>query len=741
MTTTRRLQLAATAVVAVLAVLPFAVAGRISLSIFVFIGLFSLIVIGLSLLAGHAGQVSLGQAAFYGLGAYIAAISTLRIGVLPWLALPLAVSGAAGVAYLLGAPIFVLRGHVRVLGTLGVNVVMDVLVRNVQSLTGGPTGLTGIPPLSIGSLMIAGDRAYYYLTWTFVFAALWLGRNLVSSRVGRALAAVRSSEVAAATVGINPAFYKSRVFAASAALAGLAGALYVHYLSFVSPSPFAFNFSIDLLVMSVLGGIYQLPGAVAGTAILTVLREALRTIMPRVLGSGASAEYEIVLFGVLLAVVIIFSPAGVWPPLIKVLRLESARPRWAQVAPVAGVLAKSSSSLARPEPTGLLRVEGLRKQFGGLLAVDDLSFHVQAGEIYGIIGPNGAGKTTAFNLISGVLRPTRGTVYLRGRKISDLPAYRRAALGVGRTFQTPNVFPDLTVLENVMVGLHRLTTTSFTRARLGLGRREDTHAAAQAARYLAAVGLRAHGCLPAGALLHVEGLEVAYGQVQAVRGVSLAVGHHEVVAVIGANGAGKTTLLRALVRLLPSRGRIVLGGRPVARPSPEDTVRLGISLVPERRQLFGSMSVSDNLLLGAYHRIGQEPRAAIDEDQHRVLALFPALRDRAASPARTLSGGMQQMVAIGRGLMARPRLLLLDEPLLGLAPLVIADMLRAFAQILQLGQSILIVEQNAKAVLGLAARAYVLEAGRVVRHGRATTLAQDPALRAAYLGGHIEPAS
>jgi len=244
-----------------------------------------------------------------------------------------------------------------------------------------------------------------------------------------------------------------------------------------------------------------------------------------------------------------------------------------------------------------------------------------------------------------------------------------------------------------------------------------------------------------GALLHVEGLEVAYGQVQAVRGVSLSVGHHEVVAVIGANGAGKTTLLRALVGLLPSRGRIVLGGRPVARPSPEDTVRLGISLVPERRQLFGSMSVSDNLLLGAYHRIGQEPRTAIDEDQHRVLALFPALRDRAASPARTLSGGMQQMVAIGRGLMARPRLLLLDEPLLGLAPLVIADMLRAFAQIQQLGQSILIVEQNAKAVLGLAARAYVLEDGRVVRHGRATTLAQDPALRAAYLGGHIEPAS
>ena len=593
---TRRARLAATIAVVVLAILPYAVAGRISLSIFVFIGLFSLIVIGLSLLAGHAGQVSLGQAAFYGLGAYIAAISTLRIGIPPWLALPLAVSGAAGVAYLLGAPIFVLRGHFLVLGTLGLNVVMDVLFRNVQSLTGGPTGLTGIPPLSIGSLMIAGDRAYYYLIWTFVFAALWLGRNLVSSRVGRALAAVRSSEVAAATVGINPAFYKSRVFAASAALAGLAGALYVHYLSFVSPSPFAFNFSIDLLVMSVLGGIYQLPGAVAGTAILTVLREALRTIMPRVLGSGASAEYEIVLFGVLLAVVIIFSPAGVWPPLIKVLRLESARPRWAQVAPVAGVLAKSSSSLARPEPTGLLRVEGLRKQFGGLLAVDDLSFHVQAGEIYGIIGPNGAGKTTAFNLISGVLRPTRGTVYLRGRKISDLPAYRRAALGVGRTFQTPNVFPDLTVLENVMVGLHRLTTTSFTRAMLGLGRREDTQAAAQAAGYLAAVGLLDHAGLPAGAL--------PFGGLRLLE-LARALAMHPIVLLLdepasGLTGAERAELVR-LIRRIRDTGTTVL------------LVEHDVGLV---------MEVADRLLVLNYGRRIADGTPRVVRNDPRVIAAY-----------------------------------------------------------------------------------------------------------------------
>ncbi len=244
---------------------------------------------------------------------------------------------------------------------------------------------------------------------------------------------------------------------------------------------------------------------------------------------------------------------------------------------------------------------------------------------------------------------------------------------------------------------------------------------------------------PEDTLLAVGHLEATYGQVQALRGVSLAVGHHEIVAVIGPNGAGKTTLLRALIGLLPARGQIMFAGRALARLTPEDTVRLGISLVPERRQLFGSMSVRDNLLLGAYHRFGRDARRAIADDIQRVFALFPVLVDRADWPAGTLSGGMQQMLAIGRGLMARPRLLLMDEPLLGLAPLVIRDILRTLADLQRTGQSILIVEQNANAVLSLAVRAYVMEAGRVVRQGPAASLAQDPAVRAAYLGGHVDP--
>jgi len=497
---------------AALVVLPFLIQGRLSLSIFVFIGLYSLIVLGLTLLAGHAGQVSLGQAAFYGLGAYISAITTLR-GLDPWIALPLSVGGSALVAFLIGAPIFVLRGHYLVLGTLGFNIVADVFIRNLQHLTGGPTGLTGIPPLHIGQSVIAGDRAYYYLTWGLLLAGYWLCRNLIHSRIGRALVAIRSSEVAAASLGINPAYYKGRMLALSAGLAGLAGALYVHYLSFVSPSPFAFTFSIDLLVMSVLGGIYHLPGAVLGTGILTALREVLRTVMPRLLGTGASAEYEIIVFGLLLAVVVILSPSGVWPGVAALLRI-GGRDEPAKSAIIAREIFPAGGTTSDPQHETaaqevVLEVDQLQKRFGGLLAVHNLSFSVRAGEVYAIIGPNGAGKTTAFNLISGVLRPTRGVVRLRGAVVTHLPPYRIAALGVGRTFQTPKVFGDLTVLENVMVGLHRRTGAEFFWAMLGLGRREDVRSQSEAAGYLQLVGIldRAHepaATLPFGALRLLE---------------------------------------------------------------------------------------------------------------------------------------------------------------------------------------------------------------------------------------------
>ncbi|MGQ0569993.1 MAG: ABC transporter ATP-binding protein [Armatimonadota bacterium] len=239
-------------------------------------------------------------------------------------------------------------------------------------------------------------------------------------------------------------------------------------------------------------------------------------------------------------------------------------------------------------------------------------------------------------------------------------------------------------------------------------------------------------------LLAVEDLRASYGPIEALRGASLDVAHAEVVALIGANGAGKTTMLHAIVGLIPSRGTIVFDGRTTAGRPPEVLVGAGLVLVPERRALFDSMSVRDNLLLGAYHRRGKVARQELDGEIEFVYRLFPLLRDRDRLPARTLSGGMQQMLAIGRALLARPRLLLMDEPLLGLAPLVIREILRVIGELRTQDLSLLLVEQNANAAFEVASRTYVMEGGRIVLEGPSRELATNPRVQASYLGGHVD---
>jgi branched-chain amino acid transport system ATP-binding protein len=236
-------------------------------------------------------------------------------------------------------------------------------------------------------------------------------------------------------------------------------------------------------------------------------------------------------------------------------------------------------------------------------------------------------------------------------------------------------------------------------------------------------------------LLQAGGVDVAYGKVEAVRGVSLTMEEGQIVAVIGPNGAGKTTLLGALMGLLPSRGRIVYDGLDLARLDVEQRVARGLCLVPERRELFGEMSVADNLVLGAYtHR---RDRFGTKRHLETVYERFPVLAERRAQLAGTLSGGERQMLALGRALMARPRLLLLDEPSLGLAPLIVREIFRIVVGLRELGVSILLVEQNARAALQTADYGYVLETGEVVLHGAASELLHDPRIAATYLGGGV----
>ncbi|MBN1438514.1 MAG: ABC transporter ATP-binding protein [Anaerolineales bacterium] len=236
-------------------------------------------------------------------------------------------------------------------------------------------------------------------------------------------------------------------------------------------------------------------------------------------------------------------------------------------------------------------------------------------------------------------------------------------------------------------------------------------------------------------MLTVEQLSAFYGRIQALDEVTLRVAEGEIVAVIGSNGAGKSTLMNAISGLIPSRGgRILFAGQPITNLRADRIVRLGISQVPERRQIFSTMSVEDNLILGAYHRFGRDGRKAVERDLQSVFDIFPRLRERIHQTAGTLSGGEQQMLALGRGWMAKPKLLLMDEPSLGLAPLMAREIFRVSGQLRERGTTILLVEQNAHAALDLADRAYVLESGRVTFEGKASELGSDERVQKAYLG-------
>jgi branched-chain amino acid transport system ATP-binding protein len=236
-------------------------------------------------------------------------------------------------------------------------------------------------------------------------------------------------------------------------------------------------------------------------------------------------------------------------------------------------------------------------------------------------------------------------------------------------------------------------------------------------------------------MLRLETVSAYYGQIQALRDVSLEVTEGEIVAVIGPNGAGKTTLINTVSGMVPARGgTISFAGQPITNLGPEKIVRAGISQVPERRQVFASMSVMDNLILGAYHRYGHDDKKAIEQDLAFVFEIFPRLQDRVKQTAGTLSGGEQQMLAVGRAWMSKPKLLLMDEPSLGLAPLLVKEIFRVSAELRERGMTILLVEQNAHAALELADRAYVMESGQVVLGGAADELACDERVQTAYLG-------
>ena len=797
--------------------------------IIVTVGLTAIVGIGLNVLLGLNGQISLGHVAFYAIGAYAVGILTTDYDWSFWPALVVAgiVAGLAGV--LLAIPALRVRGPYLAMVTIAFGFVVEQGAAEWQGLTGGWNGLSGIPGPSVLGHDI-GERGIAFLTLALTVLATVAFARLSGSVWGNAMRAVRDSESASVSIGLDPTLIRTTAFGISAVAAGIAGGVYASISNFISPESFPFFQSILFLLVVMLGGADRVLGPLVGALVVVLLPELLATL----------GQYRLLFVGVLMLLVLRLAPTGLVGLIARALPKADRATVAKERCDIGRILGSGASGQS-------IAVRDLAVSFGGVHAVRNLSFDARPGAITSIIGPNGAGKSTALNAICGFYRPDAGTVTLGDRVVSTLRAYQIPRAGIARTYQTSQLFETMSVLDNVLIALKRgrlgalsffggkhdaddaevaeslLAFVGYTGAlerpaaalphvdkRLveiaralairpsvlaldepaaGLNA-QDSAAIGALLRKLAAAGMtvilvehdmdlvmgvsnhvivldagakiaegtpaqvaadpavreaylgagehadraRARPLAPQQApLLTVRGLSAGYGAATIVRDADLEVAKGELVAVLGANGAGKTTLMRALCGLIrPVEGDVRFLGKHIDKLSGDRIARAGLVLVPEGRQVFPELSVIDNLRLGAYARTSADESSRIES----LLSRFAALKARRHQRAGLLSGGEQQMLAIARGLMARPQVLMLDEPSLGLAPKLLENLYDLVGELREEGTTILLVDQMAALALSVADRAYVLQSGAITHSGTAREVAQDPALVKAYLGEH-----
>jgi branched-chain amino acid transport system permease protein len=508
--------------------------------------------IGLNVVFGYAGQHAFGHPVFFGVGAYASALLATDAAWPVGLAIPAGAIVTGALSALIGFPSFRLRGIYFGVATIAFSYVIYIIAQNWIDLTRGPMGIPSIPPLWVlpadNVLGLNRDVQNRIVVVVFLGVAIWVLARLLRSPMGRAWIAIRENESLAASVGISPLLYQMLAFVFGAALAGLGGGFYAHYVGFVSPTELGFHYIGVIFIMLIAGGAGTLAGPLIGSVVFGVLPELLR-----VAETGRN-----LLLGLILLLCIALLPeglVGLWQ------RLRFARSGGA-AAVAAASAAQPSAVQAGPagipgsrEPCGVLELRGVSKAFGGLSALSDISFTVQPGEVVGLIGPNGAGKTTLFNVITGCLRLSGGDIVYRGRSISGRAPHQIAALGITRTFQVTSLFPQLTAAENVRIGTHLWSCHNPFSALLRTAKFRQAEAAIESVvnERLALVGLTEQREVLASALSYGDQrrLEVA---------VALATGASLVLLDEPAAGlnAEETDQLRTLIRSLKQAGYTIM---------------------------------------------------------------------------------------------------------------------------------------------------------------------------------------
>jgi branched-chain amino acid transport system permease protein len=482
---------------ALFVLLPLAVSNTYLLIVCVSIGTFTLLTLGVVLLWGHTGLLTLGQGAFFGIGAYTSGILTMKMGWPPLASFGVGVLLTLVVALIVGISVLRLEKFYFAVATLGFNYVAFTIFDGWYDLTGGSLGLVGIPKFSLGSYVFDTDLRAYYLMLAVVSFFLWFSFQLSKRRSGRALKAIREDQAAASMLGIPTFYYKVKIFLLVAGFAGLAGCLHVHYFQICTPRMFDINTSFEVVNMAIVGGVQSIIGSLFGAGILTVVMER---------ASGLK-DFQLILYGAIFLVMVIYLPQG-FVGLVHDFAKKNyfkwkASEKRLSVFDFQKEFGGHSWRAAQEDGNHpILEVRSVSKAFGGLQVLHDISFFIVPGTIKAFIGPNGAGKTTMFNMICGFIHPDSGSVLFKGKDVTGMAPNKIAGMGMGRTFQITRVFKNLSLKQNVLVGTHLKAKGGFFKDGLSFpGTLKREHELEEwCMSCLDLVGLSAQSELPAGDL-------------------------------------------------------------------------------------------------------------------------------------------------------------------------------------------------------------------------------------------------